>query len=47
MPAKKKSSAAKRAKSLKPAMPVTALQHTDKRANIPTAELRDFVAGDI
>jgi len=27
--------------------PVAALKHKDKRANIPTEELRDFVAGDI
>ena len=26
--------------------PITSLKHTDKRANIPTEELRDFVADD-
>jgi len=26
--------------------PIAAVRHTDKRANIPTEELRDFVAED-
>ena len=30
----------------KPATPVETLRHRDKRANIPTEELRDFVAED-
>ena len=29
-----------------PLTPVTAVRHKDKRANIPTTELRDFVKGD-
>ncbi len=31
-------------KKTKPATEVAALTHPDKRANIPTEELRDFVA---
>ena len=44
MPAKKKSSPAKPAKSPKPAMPITALKHTDKRANVPTEDGRRSMA---
>jgi adenine-specific DNA-methyltransferase len=37
MPTKKKTTAS---------LPVTTVKHRDKRANIPTEELRDFVADD-
>ena len=40
MPPKKKAAATK-------STPIAAVRHKDKRANIPTEELRDFVAGDI
>ncbi len=39
MPAKKKAAATK-------STPIAAVRHADKRANIPTEELRDFVAED-
>ena len=41
MPPKKKPST-----TPKPPTPITALKHKDKRANIPTEELRDFVSDD-
>jgi len=40
MPPKKKPS------TPKPPTPITAVKHKDKRANIPTEELRDFVSDD-
>lgn len=43
-PAPNKSAAAK-IKAPRLATPVETLRHTDKRANIPAEELRDFVAG--
>ena len=33
-------------KKARPPKPITSTKHKDKRANIPTEELRDFVAGD-
>ncbi len=33
-------------KKAKPPKPITSTKHKDKRTNIPTEELRDFVAGD-
>jgi adenine-specific DNA-methyltransferase len=33
-------------KNAKPTTPITVVKHKDKRANIPTEELRDFVADD-
>ena len=51
MPPRKTSSPARprkstRAASPKLATPIAAMKHKDKRANIPTEELRDFVAED-
>ena len=51
MPPRKTSSPARprkstRAASPKLATPIAAMKHKDKRANIPTEELRDFVADD-
>src|SRR3989338_11564604 len=43
MPPKKKSAPAKSAAPKLPT-PLTVVKHKDKRANIPTRELRDFVA---
>ncbi len=37
----------KQNKTTKPSTPIAAVGHRDKRANIPTEQLRDFVAGDI
>jgi adenine-specific DNA-methyltransferase len=50
MPRPKKSPPAKparaKAKAPKLATPVESVKHKDKRVNIPTEELRDFVADD-
>ena len=42
MPPQKKTNAPKS----KPATPIAVVKHKDKRTNIPTEELRDFVADD-
>ncbi|MEK7277718.1 MAG: hypothetical protein AAB427_10245, partial [Chloroflexota bacterium] len=45
MPPKKTSLSRSKA-TPKPPTPLTAVKHKDKRVNIPTEELRDFVADD-
>ncbi|MEK7786815.1 MAG: hypothetical protein AAB658_15510 [Chloroflexota bacterium] len=48
MPPKKKSAKAKAsAPTLRVPTPLAAVKHKDKRVNIPTEELRDFVAGTL
>ena len=44
---KEPSPAKKKPAALRLADPIETMKHKDKRANIPTEELRDFVAGDI
>ena len=52
MPPKKKPAspakpAAKKPSTPKLATPLSTVKHKDKRVNIPTEELRDFVAGTL